>query len=131
MKLTLKRARKGTALIEFAVCLPVLVFIVLATMECTNYIFLRQAAVQAAYEGARQAINPQSSRATAMTRINEVLAGRKVDNQTVQFNPDPANANRGTEIRVTVNIPTNGNLLFNLPGFANRNISVTATMVKE
>ena len=125
------RQRRGAALIEFAVCIPFLTFIVLATIECTNFIFLRQATVQAAYEGAKKAINPQSSRADATVRVNEVFQGRNISNPRVTFTPNPDNANRGQDIVVTVSVPTNGNLLFNLPGFAGRNITVVATMVRE
>lgn len=128
----LRRSRRGAAFIEFAVCLPFLMFIVLASMECTNYIFLRQAVVQSAYEGVRKAINPQSSRADAQTRISEVLTGRKINNPNVSFNPSvPENAKRGEPIEVTVAVPTTGNLLFNMPGFTGRTVTVTATMVRE
>ena len=107
-------------------------FIVLASMECTNYIFLRQAVVQSAYEGVRKAINPQSSRTEAQTRISEVLAGRKINNPNVSFNPSvPENAKRGEPVEVTVAVPTTGNLLFNMPGFTGRTVTVTATMVRE
>lgn len=107
-------------------------FIVLASMECTNYIFLRQAVVQSAYEGVRKAINPQLGRSAAETRIEEVLAGRKIDNPNVSFSPSrPEDAERGEPIEVTVAVPTTGNLLFNMPGFTGRTVTVTATMVRE
>ena len=125
------RRRRGAALVEFAICIPFLTLIVLASMEATNYIFLRQALVQSAYEGVRVAINPQSNRAAAVTRINEVLAGRNVNGATIAFAPDPDSADRGDDIVVTVAAPSNQNLLFNLPGFSNRNVTITATMVRE
>ncbi len=128
----LRKHRKGAAFIEFAICIPFLMFIVLASMECTNFTFLRQATVQSAYEGARQAINPQSSKAASITRIREVLTGRNINNSRITFSPSNIDsAERGNEIKVTVVVPSSGNLLFNLPGFANRNITVEATMVRE
>lgn len=125
------RRRKGAALIEFSICLPFLVLIVLSSMECTNYIFMRQALVQSAYEGVRVAINPQSNQSAAITRINEVLDGRNISNASIDFNRNLNSARRGDTIEVTVSAPSNGNLLFGLPGFSNRNVSVNATMVRE
>ncbi len=125
------RRRKGAALIEFAICLPFITLIVLSSMECTNYIFMRQALVQSAYEGARVAINPQSNESTATNRVKEVLDGRNIKNSSISFSPRLRNAERGDLIEVTVSAPSNGNLLFGLPGFSNRNVSVNATMVRE
>ena len=49
--------REGAAVVEFAVCLPLIVLIVLGTIEAGSLLFLKQTLVQAAYEGALSLIH--------------------------------------------------------------------------
>ena len=59
MKLKKQKARvkrEGAAVVEFAVCLPLVILIVLGTIEAGSLLFLKQTLVQAAYEGAKVAI---------------------------------------------------------------------------
>lgn len=128
---SLRRNRRGAAIIEFAICIPFLTLIVLASIECTNYIFLRQALVQSAYEGARKSVSPNSDNQITKIRINEVLDGRNVKDSSISFNRNVGRAERGEEIVVTVSAKSNRNLLFGLPGFRDRDVTVQATMVKE
>ena len=65
-----RASRKGTATVEFAVCLPVLVTIVLGSIEATNAIFLKQHLTAAAYEGARKATTPAETSATPPPRAS-------------------------------------------------------------
>ena len=83
------RSRKGAAAVEFAVVVPVIVFIVLGSIEASSIIFLRQTLVQAAYEGAKVAIKSDASTATAETAIQSVLNGRGLEDVSITF--DPAN----------------------------------------
>ncbi len=48
-----KRKRNGTATVELAVCLPLIVIIAFGSIEATNMIFLEQRLTAAAYEGAQ------------------------------------------------------------------------------
>ena len=47
---------RGVAAAELAVCLPVIVLIVIATIEACSALFLKQSLTAAAYEGVRTAI---------------------------------------------------------------------------
>ena len=55
-KFRARDARKGAAVVEFAVCLPVVVLIVLGSIEAASLLFLKQTLVQASYEGVKVAI---------------------------------------------------------------------------
>lgn len=53
--------RSGAAIIELAVCLPLLVLITLATIKACSMIFLKQTLIIAAFEGARIGMLPGSA----------------------------------------------------------------------
>ena len=55
------RRRRGTAVVELAVCVPVLVLIVLGAMSATTMIFMRTAAVQSAYETVKEESDPTAT----------------------------------------------------------------------
>jgi len=65
-----KRKTRGAAVIEFAVCLPLIVLIVFGGIEAASMLFLRQTLVQAAYEGIKTGVkvNGPSPAATASAR---------------------------------------------------------------
>lgn len=124
--------RKAAAAVELAVCLPVIVILALGSMEAASMIFLRQALVQSAYETVKEAARAQGSEALALTRSREVLAFRNIQDETVTIEPAGTEAlDRGTEITVTVSAPGDTNSIFPFGPFRNREVSVSATMVKE
>jgi Flp pilus assembly protein TadG len=128
----IKRSRSGAAVVEFAVCLPILVIVVFGSIEACNAIFLKQAATAAAYEAARVGTNSGGTQFAAQTRAEEILAARTIDGATLNFNPDDESSwERGTEIAVTVAVPTANNLgginLF----FQGQTLQSTITMVKQ
>ena len=49
------KGRFGNATVELAVCLPVLVLIIFGSLQASSMYFLRQAMVQSAYEGVKEA----------------------------------------------------------------------------
>ncbi len=123
--------RSGTAVVEFAICLPIIVLIFLASIEICNAICLKQGATAAAYEASRVATNSGGTLATAELRANEVLGARSITGATVAFNPAAQEDwNRGSDIQVTVSIPSS-NLGTSVVFFQSRPITTTITMVKQ
>lgn len=61
--------RAGAATVEFAVCLPLMMLIVLGLTEFGNFIFLQQGIVAATQAAARQCASAKSS-AAALSTIN-------------------------------------------------------------
>lgn len=124
--------RRGAATVELAVCLPILSLIALGSFEAASMIFLRQAVVQSAYECCKQAIKPNGSEALARVRANEVLGFRNIVDETIIFEPnDVENVPRGDAVRVTITCPGDSNSIIPFGPFQARQISVSATMVKE
>ncbi len=70
----LSEARRGLAATEFAVALPVVLMLVLGSIEVSNFIHLKQATTVAAYETALSATGTSATSAAAITRGNAVLA---------------------------------------------------------
>lgn len=124
--------RRGVAASELAVCLPVLVLLVLAMIECCTMIFLKQSLTVAAYEGVRTSIEPNAVAADVETKCEGVLEDRRVEQPQIVITP--ANFESlapGEYVTVTVSAPADRNSV--LPGnfFGGRTLTASATMMKE
>lgn len=127
-----QKTRSGVACVEAAFCLPVILLVVLGSVEVTNKIFLKQSLSTAAYEACRTAI--QSSTTTAIARASgeEILKARNVRSATITFTPaDVGNAPRGQMIRVTVSASGKANSILNNDFTVAGDVSSTVVMVKE
>ena len=124
--------RKGTATAELAVCLPAIVLLVFASIECCNMIFLKQALSAAAYEGARVMIRPGNTQGHAKTTAKDLLDNRNIKNETISFNPPNTNNQpRGTTVKITISAPCSSNSISPQWFFGGNTMTVTTTMVKE
>ncbi len=101
-----KHARNAIASLEFAVVLPVMLIIVLGTIEVCQRIFIRQAAVIAAYEGARLAVRNTSSDSDVISRCQTLLTQQRVVGGSITLSPSNVQSlPTGTQIRVRVVVP--------------------------
>ena len=124
--------RKGAALVEFAVCLPILMLLILGSMEATSAIFVRQALTTSAYEGIREAIRVGSSTTSANDRAQAVLTARRIRSSNIRFAPaDVRLAPRGSEITIEVTAPYAANSPFFGNVIPDRTSKVRTVMVKE
>lgn len=126
-----KTERRGTAVVEFAVCLPVLLILVLGSIECTSMIFLSQSLNVVAYEGVRTAVKPGSTTADTLARCQEVIDERNLVDCVVAF--DPANIDdlpSGTLVTITTTAPSQANSAIGLRFFSG-SLDAQAFMVKE
>src|SRR3954453_15454003 len=95
--------KRGVAAAELAVCLPVVVLIVIATIESCSAMFLKQSLTVAAYEGVRPAIATGGTAATVQTVCGDILKDRRVQGSLVRVNPaDIASLKPGDLVSVTV-----------------------------
>jgi Flp pilus assembly protein TadG len=136
MKPKLKRrypaSRQGAAVVEFAVCLPVLILIVLGSIEAASMLFLRQALIQSAYEGAKVAIRDDGNNSDAINAIDNVAAGRRINEVEIAFSPENVSkAKPGEFVSVTITAPGDSNSFIPFGPFKNRTVSARAVMVKE
>ena len=124
--------RRGLAAVEFAVCLPIIVLLVMGSIEASSFIFLKQSISVAAYEGAREAIRSNSVTQDADAQARNILAARQVQGFNISFpGRDPATARRGDEITVQVTAPTAINSPLAGQFVADRLLTSSVVMVKE
>ena len=124
--------RFGAAAVEFAVCLPLIILIVAGSIEGASLLFLRQALIQSAYEGAKVAIRQDSTNSDVSSIAIAVADGRRLTNVSVRTTPsDVTSVPQGELIRVSVTAPvTNNSTLFG-GVFSLDSVSADAVMVKE
>lgn len=124
--------REGTAAVEFAVCLPVIMLLIFGAVEASSFIFLKQSLNVAAYEGVREAIRSGSTSAEATTRAVNLLNARNVRDYQITFPAGEAErALRGERIVVQISAPTQTNSPLAGRFVANRQITSCVVMVKE
>src|SRR5262245_5361902 len=98
--------RRAAAAAELAICLPLIVFLLLASLEACSMIFLDHSLTIASYEGVRIAINYDGTNAKVLDRCNQIINNRGVEGATITFTPsNVANVDKGDPIVVTVSAP--------------------------
>lgn len=123
--------RNGTAAVELAVCLPVILVLTLATLQACAMFYLRQTLSVAAYEGARRAVGYRAQEADVRSACEGVLADRKVIGGNVAVTPGLETLPREAWITITVSAPCNPNAPLRGWFYENRSLAATATMMKE
>jgi hypothetical protein len=125
-------ARRAVAAAELAVCLPVVVLIVLATIESCSAIFLKQSLTISAYEGIRAAIAKGATTASVQTACNQVLNDRRIQGSTITLTPAKISSLKpGDFIDVTVSAPCNSNSPVPTTFFRGKTMSAKASMMIE
>lgn len=78
-----RHVRRGVAVAELAVCLPILFLVIFGSIEACNLLFMRQTLVAAAYEGALLGSRPGTTEAEILARVQTTLAARYVTSTSV------------------------------------------------
>ncbi len=124
--------RHGVAVVELAVCLPVLVLILLATIEACVMLQLQQNVAITAYEGTRIGILPGSNASAVQLQCEMLLDDRNITNYTITMDPpDPATLNEGDLFTVTVEADCVANSVVGAAFFENKTISESVVMKAE
>jgi Flp pilus assembly protein TadG len=127
-----RKKSRGVAAAELAVCLPVVVLLVVATIESCSALFLKQSLTVAAYEGIRTAIEKGSTSAGVQTVCNAVLVDRRIKGSTVTVSPTNISSLKpGDFVAVTVKAPCAPNSPVPTTFFRGKTLSTTATMMIE
>ena len=124
--------RRGTATVEAAVCLPVLMVLVFASIEAANAIFLKQTVTMAAYEGAVTGGRPDGQSASVIQRCQSVLQARDIQSFDVSVDPPSLSTDTpaGTPVAVTVTIPASEAAMGPLWLYQGRTVSHTVHMAR-
>jgi Flp pilus assembly protein TadG len=131
-RLSRGRVTRGVAATELAVCLPIVVLLVVATIEACSMIFLRQSLAVSAYEGVRTAIKSGATAAEVQSTCQQILKDRRVAGGTVTVNPaNIAAIAPGEFVNVTVSAPCAGNTVVPIQFYRGRTLTTTASMMVE
>jgi Flp pilus assembly protein TadG len=126
------RFRTGVAAAELAVCLPVVVLLVVATIEACSMVFLKQSLSVTAYEGVRTAIAAGATEDDVRKTCNQILTDRHVEGATITIQPrNIATLNPGEFIDVTVSAPCANNAVLPIKFYRGKTLSATASMMME
>lgn len=94
--------RRGAAVVELAVCLPVLVLVTLATVEACTMLFVQQTLKVTAFEGARVGIVPGAKTVNVAYQCTSILDDHNVQGYSVTMNPgNPESLEPGDWFTVT------------------------------
>lgn len=126
------RTSRGVAAAELAVCLPVVVLLVIATIEACSALFLKQSLTVSAYEGVRTALVEGSTTSSIQASCNQILDDRQIQGGKVTVSPKNIDALKpGDFIDVTVSAPCASNSLVPTTFYRGRTLSATASMMVE
>ncbi|MEZ6062969.1 MAG: pilus assembly protein [Planctomycetaceae bacterium] len=124
--------RSGAAAAEFAVCLPLLMILLIGTIEACSMIYLKQTLSVAAYEGIRAAVTTSGDTAKVNTAADRILTARNVSGAVVTISPvNFESMPPETWITVTVSAPGSSNSVVRGWFYDNQQIAARATMMKE
>ncbi|WP_425397519.1 TadE/TadG family type IV pilus assembly protein [Aeoliella sp.] len=124
--------RSAVAATELAICLPLVAMLLLASIEACGMVYLSHSLTIASYEGARVAINYDSTTPAVTAKCNEMITARRVEDGQIDITPpDVAAVPRGQTITVTVSAPCDSNALIPPWFFGGNTLSSSTVMVKE
>ncbi len=70
--------RRGTAVTELAICLPVISMVFFGSIEMCNVIHMKQSLIEASYVGALIGSQPLATEAAIVQRVQTVLTARNI-----------------------------------------------------
>jgi len=125
--------RKGSALVEFAVLVPVFLVVVLGIIEYGQFLYTQQAVTLAAREACRIIVLPGTTKEQAIGRAYNVLNEAGINSFSITFDPDPpTSAANGDPITVTVAVDFDQISWFGAPMYlTGAEVRATAVMRRE
>ncbi len=124
--------RRGAAIVEVALTLPILVLICLATIDTCRAIFVRQSAKLAAFECARVGIIPGVTKTQLDRLCATFMANRSVSQATVALSvEDLSTLRKGDLLTVTVTVPADSNALSSSWFYRGKSFTETVSILVE
>ncbi len=105
-------SRRGAAVVELAVSMPVLFIVIFASIEACNMTFLKQRLTESAYEGALLGTRDRTTETELVQRVETVLTAWKVNGASVSIDGngtafDVLEPGEQFTVQVTADIPGN------------------------
>ena len=129
---TTRSKRTGVAAVELALCMPLIIMLLIGTMDACSMIFLKQSLEIAAYEGARTALIPTATSTDISNDCMQVMTDRSINGALVTISPnDLSTVQVGDHISVTVSAPCDSNTIISGGFHQGQTVSVTVQGMKE
>ena len=127
------KRKKGTATVELAIAIPLLMMMIFGGMEASNSIFLKQGMTVAAYETAKMATTVGFTTEEAIARGQRALDARGFGAAEITVNPPNVTAvPPGTPIVVTDTAPSDLNAISPLVLWAGPvDVNAQITMIRN
>ena len=101
----LSRGRKGAAVVEFAAVLPVIVLLLMGSLEMGRAVMVRHVLEEAARAGCRVAVLENGTKQDVLDIVKTAMTGAKIETYTVSIDPDPPeNLDAFQAVTVTVSV---------------------------
>lgn len=127
-----RSSRRGAAVVELAICTPVIILVAVALIELGTLIFLKQGLAVAAYEAGHRAVQPAATASDAVNAANEILGQRNIEGANVTVSPGNLDSLQPGEIfTVTVTAPSDQNAIAIFGLFASSQVEGKAVVMKE
>src|SRR5690242_11974891 len=135
MKFQIKTNAKGSAIIEFAILLPVFILLILGVIEAGWALYIQSSLSDAAREGARVAVTANVGSSAIVNTINSLVDSDKISTNKLSVSISPIAISlqpRGTPITVNVSLPYSSASILPAPLFlGNVTLQAQVTMTKE
>lgn len=105
MKRSRATCRRGAAMVEFALVLPVFLLIVFGIIEIGRGVMVQQIITNGAREGARRAVVPGATDAKVEQVLDNYLSGTSVSGFTRTISPSLSDAKPGDPITISISVP--------------------------
>ena len=131
-RLNARTERSGVAAVEAAICFPLIILLMLGTLEITAGLYLRESLSVCSFEACRIGTRRGATVDAVQARAEEVLADRGVTGAKIVITPgdfEPLSAL--DHISVEISAPTAGNSIFIFDNLADRTIFSKVTMIRE
>jgi|SaaInlStandDraft_1057018.scaffolds.fasta_scaffold27528_2 Flp pilus assembly protein TadG len=125
-----KPRRSGVTTVEFALVLPLALFIVFGLVEFSRVNMIRNTMQNAAYEGARAGILRGGSVNKAKREAKAILATINIKNPRVRVTPDTI-TNETPEVEVKITVQLGDNMWVTPKYFANTRMVKSFTLTRE
>ena len=122
------KKRRGAAVVEFALCAPVLFAVLFAVIEYARMLQIQHTVRQAALEGARAGVVLDAQTSDVTTAATSITNTIGIVNPTITITPNPLLwASTTISVTVSANAGQNGWLLW----FFTSGSSITATITMD
>ncbi len=126
-------ARRGAAVVEFAMVAPVLFLLIFGMIEFGRMVMVQQVLTNASREGARVGILDGATASEVNTTVQNYLSGANINGANITITPtNPSQAGAGDSVSVTVSVSFNQVTWLPAPIFlGGKGLSATTVMRRE